>query len=102
MPQGGYTETIAFAREAHLSADQLLTVARIAAGTVKATEHPLYIIPMISRRSITAIAEAIEENEAMDRDRAGRKREADELATEVLVAVDKLKEAVEASMARLR
>ncbi|MFJ6140589.1 hypothetical protein [Kitasatospora sp. NPDC092286] len=99
LPQGGYTETISFAQKAHLSADRLLTIARIAAETVIATERPTYVIAVVGRRTITTLAEAVDELEALDR--AGRKREAAELAAEIRVGCDVLLESLEAFRTRL-
>ncbi|MER5728926.1 hypothetical protein ABT084_11400 [Streptomyces sp. NPDC002138] len=87
LPQGGYTETIAFARQAHLSADQLLAVAQVAAGIVEATESPLYMIEVGCSEVIVAATHMVEHVQTLRR--AGRRQEADELAIKARLALDK-------------
>ncbi|MFD7639546.1 hypothetical protein ACFV4P_02740 [Kitasatospora sp. NPDC059795] len=78
LPQGGYTETVAFAREARLTAAQLLVVAQAAAGIVEATSGPEYIFRAACAEIYEVVTAWVEEHQALKR--VGRKREADELA----------------------
>ncbi|MFF2618292.1 hypothetical protein [Kitasatospora sp. NPDC058046] len=94
LPQGGYTETVAFARLAHLSADQLLAVARVAAGIVEATESPLYIIEVAGSQVIAEATRLVEHIQVLRR--AGRRREADELAAEGWLALGEILKAFQA------
>lgn len=88
LPQGGYTETIAFSRQAGLSADQLLAIARVATGIVKATRSAPYTLRATVNQLESAVAEATEEVRSLRR--AGRRREADKLAAEVRTQLEQI------------
>ncbi|MCY0942385.1 hypothetical protein [Streptomyces antarcticus] len=92
LPQGGYTETIAFARQAHLSADQLIAVAQIAAGIVEATEGPLYTIEVMIKEVVAAVNRMVEHIQTLRR--TGRRQEADKLAVEARLAIDEITKAL--------
>ncbi|MET8630548.1 hypothetical protein ABZW30_43780 [Kitasatospora sp. NPDC004669] len=88
LPQGGYTETIAFARQANLSVDRLLAVARVATGIVEATGSPLYMLEVADNLITSATTQMIEHVQGLRR--AGRRREADECAAEFRLRLDKI------------
>ncbi|MFJ7589512.1 hypothetical protein ACIQZO_19450 [Streptomyces sp. NPDC097617] len=100
LPQGGYTETIAFARQAHLSAGQLTAVAQIAAGIVEATERPPYTLEVWCREVIEAVNEMVEY--VLTLRRAGRRREAEAFAVRTRLAVDEIIKAGEAAVRALK
>ncbi|WP_158706256.1 MULTISPECIES: hypothetical protein [Streptomyces] len=59
MPQGGYTETVAFARTAGITLAKLAEIASTAAGVVMATDGPLYLAESLNQ----AISELMREIE---------------------------------------
>ncbi|WP_158715255.1 hypothetical protein [Kitasatospora phosalacinea] len=99
LPQGGYTETVALAREVGLSADQLLVIARAAGEIVEATARPFYTSMVALDQVRDHLREVEKEYQVMKL--TGSRRELQEFAAQVLPLLEELKEMAESLRSRL-